>query len=98
MASRAIPFFPVILGFLLIPLSYSWSEEPQRPALEARDIESMLRTDWYGLYLKGKKIGYFRSARERSGDFIREIRNFQHEAWLLSGQKSEIVIKRDHDL
>jgi hypothetical protein len=84
-------FFPVILGFLPNPVASAPGEEPLRPALEARDVESILRTDWYGLYLKGKKIGYFRSSRERAGDFIRETETFNMKRSSF-GLKSEIVI------
>ncbi|HWY87858.1 MAG TPA: transglutaminase-like domain-containing protein [Gemmataceae bacterium] len=92
MPYRVSSFFPVILGFLLVPAPYCWSEEPEGPALEARDIESWLRSDWYGVYLKGTKFGYYCSARERSGDFIRatETLNMKRSAF---GLKSEILIR-----
>jgi hypothetical protein len=43
-----------------------------RPAVKAADLEASLHTDWYGLYLNGKKNGFFRTTRERTGDTIVE--------------------------
>jgi protein-glutamine gamma-glutamyltransferase len=90
MASRLTSLFTVILGFLLVPAPFAWSEEIQRPVLEAKDIEPLLRTDWYGLYLKDKKIGYFRTTRDRAGDFFRESETFSIKLSSF-GQRSEIL-------
>src|SRR5438309_1228701 len=90
MAYRLTFYFALILGFLLIPAPFSRSEEPARPALDAKDIEPLLRTDWYGLYLKDKKIGYFRTTRDRAGDFFRESETFSIKLASF-GQRSEII-------
>jgi hypothetical protein len=39
----------------------------ERLPVTAKEIDDNLRTDWYGLYLKDKKIGYARAALERVG-------------------------------
>src|SRR5438552_4260928 len=83
------------LALCLVPAGAfpSFGQEPGRTAPQAKDIESLLRTDWYGLYLKGTKIGYFRSSRERSGDFIREAETFSMKLSSF-GRKSEVVISQ----
>jgi hypothetical protein len=43
------------------------TEKPVRPALDAKDIEASLGTDWYGLYFQGKKMGFFKATHERIG-------------------------------
>jgi transglutaminase-like putative cysteine protease len=43
-----------------------------RPELTKEAIDSTIRTDWYGVYLKGQKIGYVRGERKRVGDTIVE--------------------------
>ena len=43
-----------------------------RPALKSADITAGLSTDWFGLYIKGKKNGYFKTTREKVGDTIVE--------------------------
>src|SRR5438045_1022730 len=93
MPCRLPLFFGALLGLWLLPVTPARSEEFQRPTLAAKDIESMLRTDWYGLYLKGKKIGYVRIAREPAGDFIRETELFSMKLSSF-GKKSEIYINQ----
>jgi hypothetical protein len=82
-------------ALLLVPGLSSGDSAPDGapPTLAAKDIDSLLGTDWYGLYLQGKKIGYFRNARERSGDFVREVETFSMKLSSF-GQKSEIVIEQ----
>ena len=82
----------MLLGSWLIPLPRAWSEDIQRPALDAKDLESQLRTDWFGLYFQSKKIGYFRSTHERVGDYIRESSVFNMKLSSF-GQKSEVQVK-----
>lgn len=56
-----------------------------------KELEASLRTDWYGVYLQGKKIGYFRSTREKVDSGIRESIDLKLK--LLSfGQKAEMNI------
>lgn len=69
---------------------------PERPTLRQDSIEPFLRTDWYGVYLSGKKIGYFRTARERnagtrSEGTIREVEDM-HLKLASFGQKSDVTI------
>jgi hypothetical protein len=91
MRSGPVLVVTVFLGFLLVGLPCSRGAEAETPPLSASDIESQLRTDWYGLYLKGKKIGYFRTSRERAGDSIRETETFSLKLSSF-GQKSDVLI------
>jgi hypothetical protein len=43
-------------------------ERPWRPTLTPEILRENLRTDWYGAYLHGKKIGYVKTALIRLGD------------------------------
>lgn len=59
----------VVLGCLIVLFFVERlvaQEQPTRYKLDAKDIEESLGTEWFGVYFQGKKIGYFRSARERS--------------------------------
>lgn len=60
----------LILGLLALAPAAGRAQEYYRPTLTDKDIELGLRTDWYGVYLKDKKIGYFRAGRTRQGDNI----------------------------
>jgi hypothetical protein len=61
-----------VIGLLaLVPVARA-QEAFYRPELTAKYIESSLRTDWYGVYLQNKKIGYLRNDRKRMGDQIIE--------------------------
>ena len=89
MPRRLILLFAVILGLLLAPRP-SWGQQILRPPLDAKTIEPLLRTDWFGLYLQGKKIGYFRSTRARDGDQIRESTTLSMKLASF-GQKTEVL-------
>ena len=39
---------------------------------EAKDIDAGIRTDWYGVYLKDKKIGYFGTTRSKNDKYYME--------------------------
>jgi hypothetical protein len=41
---------------------------PARPALTPEVLRDAQRTDWYGAYLKGKKIGFVKTGLSRVGD------------------------------
>src|SRR5579859_7093133 len=60
--------------FLVLPVAVRAQEKLYRPELTPQFLESSLRTDWYGVYLKDakkdRKVGYLRSERKRSGDTI----------------------------
>ncbi|MCI0639774.1 MAG: transglutaminase-like domain-containing protein [Gemmataceae bacterium] len=82
------------LAFLAFTAAPGHAQELYRPKIDAKAIDSTLRTDWYGLYLKGKKIGYFRTTRARVGEEISE--SFVLSMKLFSfGQKAEMLITQD---
>jgi hypothetical protein len=91
MSKRVSVWFALLFVFLPAVPSFSWSQEVQRLAVEYKDIEALSRTDWFGLYLKDKKIGYFRTTRERSGDTICESATFNMKLSSF-GMKSQMVI------
>lgn len=70
------------------------SQEVFRAQLDAKEVDSFLRTEWYGLYLKGKKIGYFRSVRARAGDQISDAFTM-HMKLVSFGKKSELTLTQD---
>jgi transglutaminase-like putative cysteine protease len=87
----------LILALLLgyAPAARAQEEKLYRPELTAKHFDNLLRTEWYGVYLKndktGKddKIGYVRSERKRVGDRI--IDNSSTALKLLSfKQKTEL--------
>jgi hypothetical protein len=65
-------FAAVIAGFALLVLTAAarTQEKLYRPDLSAHFLDSSLRTDWYGVYLQNKKIGYGQNLRKRDGDKI----------------------------
>jgi hypothetical protein len=66
---------------------------PTRVKIEAQDIEASLGTDWFGVYLKGKKVGYQTSTRKKVGEGadIRYIEETRTSMKLVSlGQKSKL--------
>jgi hypothetical protein len=82
-----------VSGLLLMPGSYCRCADAPRPTLEAKDIESQLRTDWFGLYLQGKKIGYVRTSLERSGDYVLDTESLNLKLSSF-GKKSDISINQ----
>jgi hypothetical protein len=78
----------------LVPASRA-QEKLYRPDLSEKFIETSLRTDWYGVYLKGgpagkeRKIGYFRSERKRVDGRIVDD-NVMSMKLVSMGQKIEI--------
>jgi transglutaminase-like putative cysteine protease len=66
--SRKLAFLLAgLLPLLLFPVCAHADEAATRLPVTARDIDETLGTDWFGLYLKDKKIGYFKTSRERVG-------------------------------
>jgi transglutaminase-like putative cysteine protease len=60
----------------------------------AKQVEASLRTDWYGVYLKGEKIGYFKADRQRTDKGIAEtvdlrmkIQSFNQKVEMGIGQR-----------
>lgn len=91
MRFRLAVLVALLLGLVRLPLPCAQAEDVARPALEPGDIEPLLRTEWFGVYLKGTKIGYFRKARDRNGDFLRESGTFAMKLASF-GQKAELLI------
>lgn len=76
--------------FLLGLVAASHADEKfYRPDLDAKYLESSLRVDWFGVYQKGKKIGYVRNERKRGeGQFVEE--QLMSMKLVSFGQKIEI--------
>lgn len=84
--------FTLCLG-LASPSNAVAQEVLHRPQLSAKEIEPTLRTDWYGMYLQGKKIGNFKSFREKKAATI--VDAFTMHMKLLSfGKKAELQIEQ----
>ena len=93
MPSRVILLLAAICGLSLVAVPAARSEEIQRPALDAKDIEPLLRTEWFGLYLKDKKIGYVRSTCEQVGDQVLVLQTFNMKLASF-GQKAEYAVSQ----
>jgi len=64
-------FWPIAaLCIFVLPalLGAQEATQPTRLALEKQDIEDALGTEWYGIYMLGKKAGYAQITFERSPD------------------------------
>src|SRR4051812_48476433 len=64
-----------------------------RARVEAKDIE--LRTDWYGIYLKDRKIGYARTGRSKLADGTINESQLTHLKLQSFGQKSELRMEQN---
>lgn len=72
-------------------------DRPTRLAFEPRELADTLRSDWYGVYLNGTKIGYFNARREAvgAGQDAGYRESFEGVIKLASfGQKTELVLKQ----
>jgi protein-glutamine gamma-glutamyltransferase len=68
-------------------------EKPVRLALDAKDIQASLGTEWYGVYIQGKKVGYFTSTRALAGagaSAVYRESSHMHMKLLSLGQKTEM--------
>jgi hypothetical protein len=54
--------------WLLASAALLAQERPVRPALTPDALQAAQRTDWYGAYVRDKKIGYVKTALARRGD------------------------------
>jgi hypothetical protein len=93
--SRRPLFLLAGLLCLLVPQApcRAADEKPLRLPLEAKDIEASLGTDWYGVYIQGKKAGFFNSTRTLSGkgtDVAYVDASYMHMKLVSFGQKSEM--------
>src|SRR5687768_16910658 len=57
-------------GFAQATAAQATAKAPTRPDLQASDITPL--SDWYGLYLQGKKMGYFHIVRDRKDEVVHE--------------------------
>ena len=83
----------IILGLALVvsPVASLSAQDVYRPELDPKLIASTFGPEWYGLYLQGKKIGYFHSSRHQADDLVKD--GFAMTMKLTSfGQKSEMNI------
>src|SRR5262245_3486473 len=84
----------VSLGLLLCWARPSTADDKLPDKIGAKELEP--QSDWYGVYLNGKKIGHCRIAREKVGDDIRE--SFSLVMKLVSfGKKAELSITQSMD-
>src|SRR5262245_2511310 len=94
MPYRLLLLFAVVLGLLSFQTGSGVGQEPYRPTITAKDIDANLTTDWYGLYLKGKKIGYFKTGRARADGQV--VESFLMNMKLFSfGQKAEMMVTEE---
>jgi len=96
---RCIFSLLALLAFVLpAPPQLHADVTPALPALTTAEVDASLTTDWYGLYLQGKKIGFLRTARARD-EASGEIR----EAMLMKmkltsfGQRVEVDFQQKLD-
>lgn len=84
----------VILSVSLLPPARARAQEAFfRPALNTKDIDLTLGTDWYGVYLQNKKIGYAKIDTARAGDTVVGSL-FMTMKLAALGQKAEMKITR----
>ncbi len=88
---RPIALLLLVLG-LVAPLHAQQAFTRLEPT--TKELDASLRTDWYGVYLQDKKIGYFKAARERTDDGIRES-ILLHMKLLSFGQKADMTIAQN---
>jgi protein-glutamine gamma-glutamyltransferase len=82
----------IMLGLVWTTPARAADEKPAQATLSAKDLEP--QTDWYGLYLNGKKMGYCRIARDRADGEIRE--SFTLVMKLVSfGQKADMTMTQN---
>src|SRR6516165_8548137 len=86
-----------VVAFLVAAIPFVRGQEKlYRPELTAKYLEESLRTDWYGVYLKDKKVGYVRTERKRVGD--RYVEEQIMTMKLVSfGKKVEIAVTQRMD-
>lgn len=81
-----------LLLLLALAMPSGGQEAFFRPRVEPRDID--LRTDWYGIYLKDRKIGYARNGRSKLADGTISEAQLTHLKLVSFGQKSELRMEQ----
>ncbi len=82
----------IMPSLMTIPAAAAADQEPAPLTLSAKDLEP--QTDWYGLYLNSKKMGYCRIGRDRVDGAIHE--SFTLVMKLVSfGQKSDMTMTQN---
>jgi protein-glutamine gamma-glutamyltransferase len=75
-----------------------WADEqPLRLPLDTAAIQASLGTDWYGVYIQGKKVGTFRSARSlagKEGDTVYVDSENMRMKLVSLGQKTEMTMRQ----
>lgn len=80
-----------VLGFLVGWSSPAYAQAAERDGIDVKTLEP--ETEWYGLYLNGKKMGYCRTARDRVDGNVRD--SFTLVMKLVSfGQKAELTLNQ----
>jgi hypothetical protein len=86
----------LVLAILVCLTPRTWADEtPLRLPLDTAAIQASLGTDWYGVYIQGKKVGTFRATRalEGTGADTRYVEFEDMRMKLLSfGQKSDMTM------
>lgn len=83
----------LVWSLWLVPAAQC-QEKLYRPEIAAKDIDTTLRTDWYGVYFMNKKIGYFRSNRNRQGSEIVDS-ILMHMKIVSMGRKTEMDLTQN---
>src|SRR2546421_10280305 len=61
---RRVLFACLLMAF---PISAVAQDTPARLPVNVKEIEASFETEWFGLYLQGKKIGYVSTTRGKTG-------------------------------
>jgi hypothetical protein len=92
--------FLLLFLFLLLTPRSGADEKPLRLPLEAADIQASLGTDWYGVYIQGKKVGTYRASRALVGqgaDAVYVESEDMRMKLLSLGQKSEMTMTQKQE-
>ena len=91
MTSRSRLVIALGIAFLWTPRADA--QELFRPPLDAKVIAATSGSEWFGLYIKGKKIGYYNSTRGKVDGKIRD--GFHMNMKLTSfGKKTELTLSQ----
>src|SRR4051812_49167112 len=93
---RFCSFLPAILFACIIPTAQIRAQEAYyQPAIEAKDIDASLGTDWFGVYLQKTKIGWCKVVFSKSDDAIVESLDLNMKLAAFD-KKVEIKLKRSY--